>query len=136
MHRQRHQRVGLESTITDSIPLCRVGDIPDGGAIAVSTFLAGDPLDLIVLREGDRAVAYCNECPHAGSRLDWAPGRFLVKDGRIVCAVHGATFATATGARIAGPCSNGLVAVPLRLDGDRVFVAGPPLSRAGTAGSR
>lgn len=136
MPRQRHPRNDLESTIIDPVPLCRLNDIPDGEAIAVATVFAGDSLDLIVLREGDRIVAYCNECPHAGSRLDWAPGRFLVKNGRIICAVHGATFATATGARLAGPCSNGLVAVPLRLDGDSVFVAGPPLSRAGTAGSR
>ena len=49
--------------------------------------------------------AYRNVCPHAGRRLDWAPGRFLRdKQGHLVCAVHGATFELQGGECIAGPC--------------------------------
>ena len=64
-----------------------------------------DAESLIVLREGDAVRAWLNVCPHAGRRLDWAPGRFLRdKQGHLVCAVHGATFELQGGECIAGPC--------------------------------
>jgi nitrite reductase/ring-hydroxylating ferredoxin subunit len=44
-------------------------------------------------------------CPHAGRRLDWAPGKFLRdKQGHLVCAAHGATFELEGGVCVAGPC--------------------------------
>ena len=73
--------------------LCRVADIPDGGAIGAHVPSSTGGFDLILLRLGERVFAYHNECPHAGRNLDYAPGQFLVSDARIVCAVHGATFA-------------------------------------------
>jgi nitrite reductase/ring-hydroxylating ferredoxin subunit len=49
--------------------------------------------------------AWHNVCPHAGRRLDWAPGKFLLgKDGGLICAVHGATFELQRGECVAGPC--------------------------------
>ncbi|GAA0716845.1 Rieske (2Fe-2S) protein [Dokdonella soli] len=97
-----------------SQPLCRLADIPDGDAIAVQVASATGGFELIVLRRGERAFAYHNECPHAGRNLDYAPGRFLVRDGRLTCAAHGATFAVESGACLGGPCRSGLVA--LRVD--------------------
>ena len=93
--------------------LCRLDDIPDGGAIGVSVPSATGGFELILLRRGGRAFAYHNECPHAGRNLDYAPGQFLVRDGRITCAVHGATFGVESGACLGGPCRNGLVAMPI-----------------------
>jgi nitrite reductase/ring-hydroxylating ferredoxin subunit len=84
--------------------LCRLDDIPDGGAIAVDAVLADGEESLIVLRRGNDAHAYLNICPHAGRRLDWAPGKFLLKDQVLVCAAHGASFAAGTGECTAGPC--------------------------------
>lgn len=99
--------------------LCRIDEIPDGGAIGAHVPSSTGGFDLIVLREGDRVVAYHNECPHTGRNLDWAPGEFLVRDGRITCAVHGATFLVASGACLGGPCRSGLVPIPLEIrDGD------------------
>ena len=99
--------------------LCRLDDIPDGEAIGAHVPSTTGGFDLILLRQGDRVFAYHNECPHTGRNLDWSPGRFLVRDGRITCAVHGATFAVASGACLGGPCRNGLVAIPLVLsDGE------------------
>ncbi|HEY6893692.1 MAG TPA: Rieske (2Fe-2S) protein [Rhodanobacteraceae bacterium] len=99
--------------------LCRVDAIPDGDAIGVSVPSSTGGIDLILLRLGDRVFAYHNECPHAGRNLDYAPGRFLVRDARIVCAVHGATFAVASGACVGGPCRSGLVAMPIEIvDGE------------------
>ena len=85
-------------------PLCRLDDIPDGEAIAVDAALPEGEESLIVIRRGPGAHAYLNICPHAGRRLDWAPGKFLVKDGVLVCAAHGASFHTGDGLCIGGPC--------------------------------
>ena len=99
--------------------LCRVEDIPDGGAIGAHVSSSTGGFDLILMRLGDRVFAYHNECPHAGRNLDYAPGQFLVKDARIVCAVHGATFAVDSGACLGGPCRSGLVAMPIEvIDGE------------------
>ena len=91
-------------TITTVLPLCRLQDIPDGGATAVDALLADGEQSLILLREGQQVRGYLNICPHAGRRLDYAPGKFLLKDDTLICAVHGATFNRADGLCIAGPC--------------------------------
>ena len=82
----------------------------------------GDAESLILHRDAAGAVrAWLNVCPHAGRRLDWAPGRFLrAKDGLLVCAVHGATFELTAGECIAGPCRGALLkAVPVDvIEGD------------------
>jgi len=99
--------------MSQSTRVCRFEDVPDRGATAARVDSATGGFDLVVLREGDAVYAYHNECPHAGRNLDYVPGRFLVKDSRLVCAVHGATFAVASGACVGGPCRNGLVAIPI-----------------------
>ena len=66
----------------------------------------GDAESLLLHRDARGDVrAWLNVCPHAGRRLDWAPGKFLrAKDGQLVCAAHGATFDLANGECTAGPC--------------------------------
>lgn len=102
--------------------LCRLDDIPDGGAIAADIDSATGGFSLILARRGDSVLAYHNECPHAGRRLDWSPGKFLIKDGNVICAAHGATFELATGAALAGPCRSGLVALPVHLRDGVVYL--------------
>jgi nitrite reductase/ring-hydroxylating ferredoxin subunit len=89
---------------TRSPRLIEIADIPDGGACEVEALVDGIEESLILLRSGDRAVAFLNVCPHAGRRLDWAPGRFLIDQDRLVCAVHGASFERMTGVCVGGPC--------------------------------
>lgn len=96
--------------------LCRLEDIPDGGVLGV------DPPDpegepLLLARQGNAVQAWLNVCPHAGRRMDYAPGLFLVKDAKLTCAVHGATFALReAGLCVAGPCrGQSLVAVRVRV---------------------
>lgn len=96
--------------------LCRLEDIPDGGVLGV------DPPDpdgepLLLARWGNSVQAWLNVCPHAGRRMDWAPGLFLVRDDKLTCAVHGATFALREAALcVGGPCrGQSLVAVPVQL---------------------
>jgi nitrite reductase/ring-hydroxylating ferredoxin subunit len=105
--------------------ICRVADIPDGGALGVDLETTDGPLALILLRRGAEVFAYHNECPHAGRRLEYAPGKFMVRDGRLMCAVHGATFAVADGACCGGPARSDLVAQPVRIEeGDVLLEAG------------
>jgi nitrite reductase/ring-hydroxylating ferredoxin subunit len=97
--------------------------IPDGGFAEVEARVDEDVESVILHRDGDRVRAWFNVCPHAGRRLDWAPGQFLKsKEGLLVCAVHGASFELRGGECVAGPCrgeSLRAVAVEVR-DGDVV----------------
>ena len=86
-------------------PLARVEQIEDGGFFETEARLAGDDESVLLYREGDVVRGWLNVCPHAGRRLDWAPGKFLRdKQGHLVCAVHGATFELGGGVCVAGPC--------------------------------
>ena len=49
----------------------------DGGFVEVEAVLNGDAESLVLYRDGQRVRAWLNVCPHAGRRLDWAPGKFL-----------------------------------------------------------
>jgi nitrite reductase/ring-hydroxylating ferredoxin subunit len=89
---------------TEAAPLCLLADIPDGNAIEVEALVNGELESLMVYRHGDEARVYFNVCPHAGRRLDYVPGKFLVRNGQIICAAHGATFTAESGDCTAGPC--------------------------------
>lgn len=77
-----------------------------GGLAETEMTVDGVAESVIVYRDGDGAArAWLNVCPHAGRRLDWAPGQFLKsRDGLLVCAVHGASFELSNGECVAGPC--------------------------------
>lgn len=111
--------------MTDA-PLCQLADIPDGGAIACEDVLIdGEAESVIVYRRGDTVRGYLNICPHAGRRLDWSPGKFLLKNELLVCAAHGASFQVDDGLCSAGPCrGQSLRAVAVRVAGGRVVLAG------------
>lgn len=104
-------------------PLIALDAIPDGGFAEVEARVDEDVESLILHRDGDHVRAWFNVCPHAGRRLDWAPGQFLKsKEGLLVCAVHGASFELRGGECVGGPCrgeSLRAVAVEVR-DGDVV----------------
>lgn len=110
-----------------SVALANFEDIEDGGFLEVEALVDGEAESLILHRQGDEARAWLNICPHAGRRLDWAPGRFLKSaDGLLVCAAHGASFELARGECVAGPCRGEAlraVAVAVR-DHEVVLVAG------------
>ncbi len=86
--------------------LLRVERVPLDGLHELEAVLDGDAESLIVHRDAAGGVhAWLNVCPHAGRRLDWAPGEFLrSKDGLLVCAAHGASFELGQGECVAGPC--------------------------------
>lgn len=86
-------------------PLLALARIEDGGFAEVEASIDGDAESLVLYRHGSEVRAWLNVCPHAGRRLDWAPGKFLKsKDGLLVCAAHGASFELEHGLCVAGPC--------------------------------
>lgn len=96
--------------------LCRLEDIPDGGVLGVDPpDPVGEPL--VLARHGNAVQAWLNVCPHAGRRMNYAPGLFLVKDDKLTCAVHGSTFALREGGLcVGGPCrGQSLVAVHVKV---------------------
>ena len=85
--------------------LIALEQIASGGFAEAEAEVDGGAESLILHRDGDAVRAWLNVCPHAGRRLDWAPGRFLLsKEGLLVCAAHGASFELARGECVAGPC--------------------------------
>lgn len=91
--------------------------LADGVPAEAEMVIDGNAESLILLREGHAVRAWLNVCPHAGRRLDWAPGKFLLsKAGDLVCAAHGATFELQGGQCLAGPCrGEALRAVPVQV---------------------
>ena len=97
----------------------------DGALLEVEAVIGGDAESLILHRRGEAIRAWLNVGPHAGRRLDWAPGRFLLsRDGLLVCAAHGASFELEHGACVAGPCrGDALRAVPVEVREGQVWLA-------------
>jgi nitrite reductase/ring-hydroxylating ferredoxin subunit len=103
--------------------LCRLDEIHDGGATAVEAMLADGVESVILLRHGEQVQAYLNICPHTARRLDYAPGKFLLKNDTLICAVHGATFNQADGLCVAGPCrGEHLRAVAVRVEDGEIHL--------------
>ena len=117
------------SSLNEAVPpaaLIALTAIEDGGFAEVEAMIDGDNESLILHRDGDSVRAWLNICPHAGRRLDWSPGQFLKsKAGHLVCAAHGASFSTADGLCVEGPCrGDNLRAVALEVRDGEVFLAG------------
>ncbi|GAB1596599.1 Rieske (2Fe-2S) protein [Lysobacter claricitrinus] len=101
--------------------LVSLAALADGQPSEAEALIDGEPESLILLRSGECVDAFLNVCPHAGRRLDWAPGKFLLtREGLLVCAAHGASFALPSGECVAGPCKGeSLRRVDVRVkDGD------------------
>ena len=88
--------------------------------------IAGELESVLLLRRGGQVQAWLNLCPHAGRRLDYAPGQFLLSaGGELVCPVHGATFELQAGVCTAGPCrGQSLKALPVQLADGQVLLGG------------
>lgn len=112
----------MSSSLNETVVLVPLEGLPPDSLHACDALVDGENEPLILYRDPQGGVrAWLNVCPHAGRRLDFAPGRFLrSKGGELVCAVHGATFALPQGNCVAGPCRGDcLRAVPVHVaDGE------------------
>jgi nitrite reductase/ring-hydroxylating ferredoxin subunit len=108
------------TSTADSVPLCRLDEIPDGAARGfLLRDAAGREVRIFAVRRGAAVHAYVNRCPHRGTPLDWTPDHLLDAEGRhLVCATHGAIFRVEDGVCLAGPCAGDqLTPVPLEVAG-------------------
>lgn len=105
--------------------LITLDGIADGGFAETEAVIAGDAESLILYRQGEAVRAWLNICPHAGRRLDWAPGQFLKsREGLLVCAAHGASFELERGECVGGPCrGEALRVVPVEVRDGQVWLA-------------
>lgn len=104
--------------------LISVTELPDRQIVVVNGDIDGENEAILLYRDNEEIQAYLNICPHAGRRLDYAPGKFLMQDGDLVCAAHGATFRLDNGQCVAGPCRGAsLRAVPVQLLEGQVCLA-------------
>jgi nitrite reductase/ring-hydroxylating ferredoxin subunit len=112
-------------TATSPRRLCRLEDMPNGEAMALDVMLpAYGEESVILIRQGEHVNAWLNICPHAGRRLDWAPGKFLISRGMLVCAAHGASFNIDNGECIGGPCrGERLRAISVRVEHGDVLLS-------------
>jgi len=108
-------------------PLLSLDALTDGDLAEAEAVLDGDAESLILHRCGEAVRAWLNVCPHAGRRLDWAPGRFMKsREGLLVCAAHGASFELEGGLCVAGPCrGDALRPVPVEVRDGQVWLAAP-----------
>jgi nitrite reductase/ring-hydroxylating ferredoxin subunit len=89
--------------------LCRSDELIERGkGVVFDVMLWRQPARAFALRIDGRVVAYINRCAHVPTELDWNPGQFLdAERTTIVCAVHGAQYAPASGHCLGGPCGRG-----------------------------
>jgi nitrite reductase/ring-hydroxylating ferredoxin subunit len=112
-------------TESSSAVLAQLEQIEPGNLVEAEAAIGGEIESLLLYRDGDGVRAWLNVCPHAGRRLDWAPGQFLKsREGHVVCAAHGAAFELQHGSCVSGPCrGQSLLAVPVTVREGQVFLA-------------
>lgn len=100
--------------------LCALDEITNGGSKGFQL----DTLNLLVIKQNNRAFVYRNSCPHLGIPLEWEADRFLDSSGTMIqCANHGALFVITSGKCVAGPCSGRkLEAIPFQIDDNTLFI--------------
>ena len=89
--------------------LCASADLAERGkALLFDVLEYNRPLRAFALRFDGRVVAYLNRCAHVPAEMDWQPGEFLDAHREfILCSIHGAAYAPASGLCIGGPCGRG-----------------------------
>lgn len=100
-----------------SASLIHRSELPEQGLVALDVAINGENTSIIVNCDGERLVAWLNVCAHQGRRLDYAPGRFLIEAGQLICPAHGASFLLTSGLCVTGPCrGSSLHSVPVCVD--------------------
>ncbi len=102
--------------------LCRLADIPDGGARGL--LRRGNDDQVFALRQGQEVFVWLNDCPHNHRPLEYMQDQFLSADGQhIVCYAHSAHFDSRSGYCYAGPCAGrNLTPVRSRMEAGAVWI--------------
>lgn len=114
-------------TVRPGEVVCRLDDLSESPSKCFNLqFGDGEEVEIFVVRQGDDAVAYVNECPHQQLPLNWKDDSFLTLDkSRILCVMHGATFDIASGQVISGPmpANCALLQVPITVENGEIKLA-------------
>lgn len=115
--------MSMNETLSGERILCRLEDIPEGGAKGFPA-APGGFMGLFAVRKDGRVHVYVNSCPHIGLPLEPIPDRFLdAKRQAIICSAHGARFRIEDGFCTSGPCiGEALEAVPVQIEDGQVIV--------------
>lgn len=84
----------------------------------------GQATPAFVVRHRGRVFGYINRCGHVPVELDWQPGRFFDGTGLyLICATHGALYATDSGHCLSGRCAGkGLTPLNVSERDNNIFI--------------
>ena len=118
----------LPNAPTMGTNLCRIEDIPDGGAKMMSFDRINDestqvdkpPFSLLMLRSEKDVIAYVNRCAHFGVPLSKLPEHLIINPHHsISCNVHYARYRWHDGYCEWGDCEGeSLINIPLEIGDD------------------
>lgn len=105
--------------------LCALDEIDEPGAKGLTLGEGRTQVNIFLIRMDSAVYAYLNLCPHAATRLDNWPDRFLTQDERhILCGNHAALFRIEDGFCTSGPCAGkSLERVPVEVRDGMVRIA-------------
>jgi nitrite reductase/ring-hydroxylating ferredoxin subunit len=104
--------------VSDWVDVAGVGDLPDGGVVAVRAH----DYSVALFRIGEGYHALWSRCPHAGGPLE--DGMF--RGDTVSCPWHSSTFRVTDGTRVSGPSAVDATAFPVEVADGRVLVGPPP----------
>jgi len=104
--------------------LCRIDTIPDGGGRVLAIGDGDQPFRLVVLRSGERVIAWYNRCPHFGVPLAQKDEWLILKaNEHLRCNVHYSRFRWQDGYCDEGECvGDSLQAIPIEIRDGEVIV--------------
>ncbi len=97
--------------------LCRRDEIGDDECRGFAFGEGTERFEMFLVCKAGQVRAYVNDCPHAGTPLDWQENQFLNHEKTLLlCGTHGALFRIEDGRCVAGPClGRKLTPMPIRI---------------------
>lgn len=87
------------------VALCPFEDLADGTARNFVLQMRAGRFHGFVVRKGETAHGFVDQCPHAGVPLARSFDDYLTPDGQMIaCSWHGALFRIEDGECVGGPC--------------------------------
>ncbi|WP_040049034.1 FAD-dependent oxidoreductase [Caballeronia concitans] len=108
--------------MTNDPSMQKVAVLSDLDARAMKRVEIGDT-PILLIRSGDRVLAYEANCPHAGAPLEEG----ALCSGRLICPWHKGTFDIESGALVEPPPLMPLKRYPVRVDGDDILASAVPM---------
>ncbi|MFK3818056.1 Rieske (2Fe-2S) protein [Pseudomonas sp. NPDC089407] len=108
----------------NTITLCQLEDIADGGALGLPDHAQLHPSGLVAVRQAQSVWVYLNRCPHFSVPLNYRPQTFCTYRGKVLmCAHHSAMFRFEDGMCVEGPCQGArLDSVQVRVEAGSVVM--------------